>query len=288
MLPRLETVQCLHPGGLHRMAYAEWGERDNPDVVVCVHGLSRNGRDFDTLAQALAPTHRVVCPDIVGRGRSDHLPDHRGYVFPQYVADCVTLIARLGVERLDWVGTSMGGLIGLMIAAMEGNPIGRFVINDVGPVIGQEGIARIGQAVGTRTEFESFQEGMAYVMQASASFGPHTPEQWRMLSEHIVVPRDGKWKLHYDARIGDATRAALANPASTDLWPLWDRVRIPTLVLRGAESDLLEEPVARAMTERGPKASLISYPGVGHAPALLQAEQVADVVSFISERRNPT
>ena len=288
MPPRLHSVQCLHSGGLHRMAYAEWGERDNPEVVVCVHGLSRNGRDFDTLARALAATHRVICPDIVGRGLSDHLPDHRGYVFPQYVADCITLFARLDVERLSWVGTSMGGLIGMMIAAMIGHPISRLVINDVGPVIGREGIARIGQAVGTRTEFDSFEEGMAYVMKAAASFGPHTPEQWRLLSEHTVLPRDGKWKLHYDPRIGDATRAALADDrVGADLWPMWDRIRIPTLVLRGAQSDLLEEPVARAMTERGPKASLITYPGVGHAPALLQPEQVADVVSFINERRNP-
>ncbi len=287
MLPRLESVQCLHPGGLHRMAYAEWGDRDNPEVVVCVHGLSRNGRDFDTLARVLATTHRVVCPDIVGRGRSDHLPNHHGYVLPQYVADCITLMARLDVERLAWVGTSMGGLIGMMIAAMDGHPISRFVINDVGPVIGREGIARIGKAVGTRTDFDSFEEGMAYVKQASASFGPHTPEQWRMLSEHVVLEREGKWKLHYDPRIGEATRAQVANLVGADLWPMWDRIRIPTLVLRGADSDLLEEPVARAMTERGPKATLIAYSGVGHAPALLQAEQVADVVSFINERRNP-
>src|SRR5687768_12615630 len=148
MQPRLDAVQCLHPGGLHRMAYAEWGEPDNPDVVVCVHGLSRNGRDFDTLARTLSATHRVACPDIVGRGRSDQLADYRGYVFPQYVADCVTLIARLNAARVCWVGTSMGGLIGMMIAALQGTPIERLVVNDVGPVIGREGIARIGKAVG--------------------------------------------------------------------------------------------------------------------------------------------
>jgi pimeloyl-ACP methyl ester carboxylesterase len=268
------------------MAYADWGERENPEVVVCVHGLSRNGRDFDTLAQSLLATHRVVCPDIVGRGRSDRLPDQRGYAFGQYVADCVTLVARLGVERVCWVGTSMGGLIGMMIAAMPGNPIERFVINDVGPVIGRAGITRIGKAVGTRTEFDSFEEGMAYVIQASETFGPHTPEQWRMLCEHVVLPHEGKWRLHYDPRIGDATRADLAKPVTVDLWPLWDQIRCPTLVLRGAQSDLLEEEVAQAMTGRGPKASLISYPGVGHAPTLMQPDQVADVVSFINHSRS--
>ena len=283
MRPRLDSVQCLHPGGLHRMAYADWGDRDNPDVVVCVHGLSRNGRDFDTLARALAGRHRVVCPDIVGRGLSDQLADYRGYAFPQYVADCITLIARLDVSRVAWVGTSMGGLIGMMIAAMQGNPISRFVINDVGPVIGREGIARIGKAVGTRTAFASFDEGVAYISEVSAAFGPHTPEQWRTLSEHIVVQRDGKWQLHYDRRIGDAARADLAKPVTGDLWPLWDLIRCPTLVLRGAESDLLEDEVARAMTLRGPKAALISYPGVGHAPTLMQPDQVSDVVAFIDQ-----
>src|SRR5690606_26697693 len=142
---RFGSVQCLHPRGLHRMAYTEWGAPENPDVVLCVHGLTRNGRDFDTLAAQLAARHRVVCPDIVGRGRSDRLADYRGYGFAQYVADCITLIARLDVERVAWVGTSMGGVIGMMIAALPGTPIARFVINDVGPVIGRAGIERIGR-----------------------------------------------------------------------------------------------------------------------------------------------
>jgi pimeloyl-ACP methyl ester carboxylesterase len=288
MQPRLESVQCLHPGGLHRMAYAEWGERENPDVVVCVHGLSRNGRDFDTLAKALAGRHRVVCPDIVGRGRSDRLTDYRGYTFPQYVADCITLIARLDVSRVSWVGTSMGGYIGMMIAAMQDNPIVRFVINDVGPVIGRAGIERIGRAVGTTTTFATFEDGVKHVSTVSATFGPHTPEQWRMLSEHIVVREpDGTWRLHYDPRIGDATREDIARPVTADLWPLWDRVRCPTLLLRGAESDLLEESVAQAMTARGPRASLITYPGVGHAPTLMQPDQVKDVVDFIDGITTP-
>ena len=264
------------------MAYAEWGDRENPDVVVCVHGLSRNGRDFDTLAKALLERHRVVCPDIVGRGLSDRLANYRGYVFPQYVADCVTLIARLGVDEVGWVGTSMGGMIGMMMASMQGTPIRRLVINDVGPVIGRAGISRIGRAVGTKTEFASFEEGVEYVTQASATFGPHSPAQWRTLSEHVVIAQpDGSWRLHYDPRIGDATREDLAKPAPADLWPMWDAIRCPTLLLRGEQSDLLEEGVAQEMTRRGPKARLITYPGVGHAPTLMQNDQVKDVVAFI-------
>ncbi|MGE0802643.1 MAG: alpha/beta fold hydrolase [Lautropia sp.] len=264
------------------MAYAEWGDPANRSVVVCVHGLTRSGRDFDTLARALAPRHRVVCPDIVGRGRSDWLPDFRGYGFAQYVGDCVTLLARLNVSDVIWVGTSMGGLIGLMIAALDGAPLRRFVINDVGPVIGARGLARIGDAVGAKSRFASFQEGVDHIASISATFGPHTPEQWRELNRHIVVPADGGWGLHYDPKIADAAKADIARPAPVaDLWPLWDRVRCPTLVLRGADSDLLEAEVAAAMLRRGPPASLIEYPGVGHAPTLMQPDQVRDVVAFI-------
>lgn len=271
------------------MAYTEWGPRDSGDVVVCVHGLTRNGRDFDTLAAALADRYRVVCPDIVGRGRSDRLADPRGYAFPQYVADCITLIARLDVDQVTWVGTSMGGVIGMMIAAFPESPIRRMVVNDVGPVIGRAGIERIGKGVGTRTEFDSFEEGVAYVADISRMFGPHTPEQWRMLSEHTVLRQaDGKWRLHYDPRIGDAVRADLAKAPAGDLWPLWDAIRCPTLLLRGEESDLLEPEVAAAMTTRGPRASLITYPGVGHAPTLIQPDQVKDVVAFIEAGRHST
>jgi pimeloyl-ACP methyl ester carboxylesterase len=269
------------------MAYTEWGPRESADVVVCVHGLTRIGRDFDTLAAALGERHRVVCPDIVGRGRSDRLADPAGYTFAQYVADCITLIARLDVEQVSWVGTSMGGVIGMMIAAMAGSPIKRMVVNDVGPVVGRAGIERIGKGVGIKTEFESFEEGVAYISDVSRMFGPHTPEQWRMLSQHVVLRQpDGKWRLHYDQRIGDTVRADLARSPGGDLWPVWDAIRCPTLLLRGEESDLLEAEVAQAMTARGPRASLITYPGVGHAPTLIQPDQVKDVVAFIEAGGN--
>ena len=283
---RSGSVRCLHPGGLHRMAYAEWGAADNPSVVVCVHGLTRNGRDFDTLAAALAGRHRVVCPDIVGRGLSDRLADYRGYGFAQYVGDCVTLLARLNVPDVIWVGTSMGGLIGMMLAAMDDAPIRRLVVNDVGPVVGRQGLLRIGAAVASTSQqvrFDSFEAGVDHVTAVSATFGPHTRAQWRQLSRHIIVPRDGAWGFHHDLRIGDATREEIAKPAAGDLWPVWDRIRCPTLVLRGAESDLLEADVAAAMTARGPRAQLINYVGVGHAPTLLHPDQVGDVVAFVDQ-----
>ena len=282
--PRQKSVLCLHPGGLHRMAYVEWGDPQNPSVVVCVHGLTRNGRDFDTLAEALSARHRVICPDIVGRGRSDRLTDWRGYGFPQYVGDCVTLLARLDVETVSWVGTSMGGLIGMMIAASDPSPIGRFVINDVGPRIARAGLQRIGAGVGTRTRFASVDEALDHFTTVSPGFGPHSPAEWRRLNAHMIVPDGDGFVLHYDPRIGDAARQDIAGPAEVDLWPIWDRVRCPTLILRGGDSDLFEADIAEAMTRRGPTsppARCITYPGVGHAPTLVKPGQVHDVVAFL-------
>ncbi|MDO4683488.1 MAG: alpha/beta hydrolase [Lautropia sp.] len=285
--PVLKSVTCAHPGGLHRLAYAEWGEADNPRVVMCVHGLTRNGRDFDELARALVEDgYRVVCPDMPGRGGSDWLSDTSGYALPLYIADCVTLLARLDTEQVDWVGTSMGGLIGIMLAAMPGsrNPVARLVINDIGPVVNHEGVSRLVHQLSRRPDaFATFEEGLAYTRDvAAASFGPHTPEQWRLLAEHTVVPKDGHWVMHYDPAIITVAMQALDRLAPP-LWDVWDRIRCPALVLRGAESTLLDEDVAQAMTQRGPKARLQTYEGVGHAPSLIQPGQIADVVAFLKE-----
>lgn len=278
---RMRSVRCIHPGGLHRMAYTEWGERDNPRVVVCVHGLTRNGRDFDRLAAALAPQFRVVCPDIVGRGRSDWLPMYQGYQFPQYVADCVTLLARLDVDEVAWVGSSMGGLIGMMIAAMADSPIQRLVVNDVGPEVARDGLARIASYAGLATDFEDFEQAVDYIAKVSASFGPHSRDEWRELTRHVVVQKDGRWLLHYDPGIGQATRDAMAQTVTPDLWPLWQAVKAPTLVLRGAESDILTVETAQRMVTERPGTTLVEFPGVGHAPSLLPAGQIDTIQAFL-------
>ncbi|MDO5101333.1 MAG: alpha/beta hydrolase [Lautropia sp.] len=284
--PVLKTVTCAHPGGLHRLAYAEWGQPDSVKVAVCVHGLSRNGRDFDALAQALvAEGYRVICPDMPGRGRSDWLADPSGYALPLYIADCITLLARLDVPQVDWIGTSMGGLIGMLLAAMPGstNPVARLVINDIGPVVNHDGLVRLVTQLSARpASFASFEEGLAYTRDvAAASFGPHTPEQWHLLARHTVLPKGDGWAMHYDPAIITVALAALDNLAPP-LWDVWDRILCPTLVLRGAESALLDAEVATAMTQRGPKARLHTYEGVGHAPALIQPEQIADVLAFLT------
>lgn len=291
--PRLDFVPCLDTQGLHRMAYWEWGERDNPRVVVCVHGLTRQGRDFDTLARALAADYRVVCPDVAGRGRSDWLADPAGYQVPAYVADMVALLARIGAPQVDWVGTSMGGLIGLGVASLRdgagGTLVRRLLLNDVGPALGADAIQRIGTYVGLPKRYASLDEAADYLWSISKGFGPHSREQWLALTKPQLKPvQDAQGEgfiSHYDPRIGlpfKAVTPALAAAGEALLWQRYDSLRCPTLVLRGAESDLLTHETALAMTQRGPKARLVELAGVGHAPTLVAADQVALVQEFLA------
>lgn len=285
--PLLNTVQCLSPAGLHRMAYWEWGERTNPRVLVCVHGLSRQGRDFDRLAQALSAHYRVICPDVVGRGRSDWLANPALYQVPTYVADMVSLIARLDVEQVDWVGTSMGGLIGLGLASLPNSPVRRLVLNDVGPVIELESLKRIASYLGQPLRWDSVEQGAAYLRSISASFGPHSDADWLALSQPMFKPDDaGGVKLHYDPRLVagfPALTPEVAQATSAALWAAYDAVRAPTLLLRGAESDLLSAATALAMTQRGPRARLHEVAGVGHAPTLVDSAQIEVVQRFLLE-----
>ena len=277
------TVSCVSPSGLHRMAYTEWGAADNPRVLICVHGLSRNGRDFDVLAQALAADYRVICPDIVGRGRSDWLRDAANYGIAQYVADMIVLIARLNVDSVAWLGTSMGGLIGMVLASLGGTPISRLLLNDVGPVIAAESIKRIGDYIGRTPRFESFADAEQYIRRVSAPFGRLTDEQWRHLTESSVRQRaDGGFELRFDAAgIAESFRRA-TTAGEIDLWPIYERIACPTLVVRGAESDLLSRETAQAMAGRGPRPQLVEVPGVGHAPMFMDEAQIAIARRFFA------
>jgi pimeloyl-ACP methyl ester carboxylesterase len=265
------------------MHYTDWGARDNPRIVVCVHGLSRNCRDFDALAQQLEKDFRVVCPDIVGRGQSHWLADKAGYTNAQYLADLTTLIARLTAENTNdilWVGTSMGGILGMMLAALSGTPIRRLVLNDVGGLVPQAAIARIAAYLGKDPRFGSFKELEMCVRTISASFGPLTDAQWEHLTRHNSKQHaDGNWGFNYDPGIA----APFQNITLTDidLWKYYDRVTCPTLLLRGADSDLLLQDTALAMTQRGPKARLVEFAGVGHAPMLMSPDQISAVREFL-------
>ena len=275
------TVQCIGPSGLHRMAYTEWGARDNPRVLICVHGLTRNGRDFDALAEAMSGHYRVICPDVVGRGQSGRLRDPAGYGIPQYVADMVTLIARLNVDSVHWVGTSMGGLIGMALAAQECTPLRKLVLNDVGPLITVESLQRIATYVGSDPQWASFDEALAYVKLISAPFGQLSEAQWHHLTETSIVQRaDGRWAFRYDPRIAEPFKAAFVDK-DIDLWPIYAGITCPTLVVRGAESDLLTRDTWQQMGACGPQAQLAEIPGVGHAPMFQSDEQIAVVRDFL-------
>jgi pimeloyl-ACP methyl ester carboxylesterase len=274
------SLLCLGPHDFHRLAYWEWPGPPGARTVICAHGLTRNGRDFDALAETLTAHWRVVCPDFPGRGQSPWLGDPSDYGYPLYLADMAALIARLDVNEVDWVGTSMGGLVGMLLAAQPQTPIRRLVINDIGPLIAKEGLERIGAYVGRDPSFRDVAELEAVLRQVAQSFGPLTDAQWRHLAAVSTRKKpDGTLGFAYDPRIGDAFRGQPA--ADIDLWPQWDAIRCPTLLLRGAESDLLRPADALAMTRRGPRALLVEFAGIGHAPALMAADQIAAVRDFL-------
>ena len=282
--PRLKHVQCLDTRGLHRMAYWEWGDPANRRVVVCAHGLSRQGRDFDTLARSLCDTWRVVSVDVVGRGQSDWLADPMGYAIPGYVADMVTLLARLDADSVDWVGTSMGGLIGLGLAALPQSPLRRLVLNDVGPTVEFASLQRIGAYLGLPAHWATVDEAADALWAISQSFGPHTREQWIELTRPQLKPDGDGFKPHYDPGIAVPFKAITPETAKAGeamLWQAYDSLRLPVLLLRGAQSDLLSHDTARLMTQRGPKARLVEFAGVGHAPTLQAPDQVAAVSDFL-------
>lgn len=293
--PELLFVACPDAHGGHRMAYWQWGDPAAAHVVVCVHGLSRQGRDFDILARAVCARAkgpiRVVCPDVVGRGKSDWLKDPMAYQIPAYAADMLALLAQLRPATLDWVGTSMGGLIGMVLCGQPGLPlpvpVRRLVLNDVGPAIRWEFVLRLKTYLGNTGRFDTLEQAAAAMLAISATFGPHTTEQWLALSRHMVKPLgDGTdaLTLHYDPAIAVPTHATtqeMVAQGEAAIWQLYDNIQAETLLLRGAESDLLSADTAAAMTQRGPKARLVEFAGVGHAPTLVADDQVDCVASFL-------
>lgn len=295
--PRLESVICPHPDGQHRMAWWSWGDCAAPHVVVCVHGLTRQGRDFDRLARTLVARAdgqlQVVCPDVAGRGHSDWLPQPALYQIPQYASDMLALLAalqqRATIRTLDWVGTSMGGLIGMVLAGQPNlplpSPLRRLVLNDVGPSITWASVQNMQQYVGRYGQFANLGDAAAAMRRLSTGFGPVPDDIWLELSSHMVrqLP-DGALTLHYDPAIGEPIRAMTqeaAQAAEAVVWGLYDQIQAQVLLIRGMESDLLTEATAQAMTLRGPRARLMQWPGVGHAPTLTAPEHMREVADFL-------
>jgi pimeloyl-ACP methyl ester carboxylesterase len=281
--PHRRSFRSLSAHGFHEVVYRDWGNPDSARAVVCVHGLTRNGRDFDTLAAALSDRFRVLCPDMPGRGESEWLADANDYTFPTYLTTLTALLAHARVERVAWIGTSMGGLLGMILAAQKASPVARLVVNDIGPVIEPAALARIAGYVGLDPRFATFGELEAHIREVSAPFGALTDAQWRELATTTSRrSADGRWQLGYDPGIAVPFKGSAS--AGGDLWAVWDAIPCPTLLLRGAQSDLLSPATAAAMRTRGPAPRLIEFAGVGHAPMLLTPEQIAPVAEFLEAR----
>jgi pimeloyl-ACP methyl ester carboxylesterase len=284
----IRRVQVEGPDRSYGLSYADWGGPEAARTVVCAHGLTRNGRDFDHLARVLAGERRVICPDVAGRGLSDPLTNPEDYALPTYIGHMVQLLHKLGLAEVDWVGTSMGGLIGMGLAAMEASPIRRLVLNDVGPFLPRAALERINSYLGLDLRFWSLEALEAHLREIHAGFGPLTDAEWRHLAEHSAARReDGRFGLNYDQRLSQPmTKGPIEN---LELWPVWDQIRCPVLVVRGTESDLLLAATAAEMTGRGPRAEVVEVDGTGHAPALMAKDQIGIVRAWLGgqARRAP-
>jgi pimeloyl-ACP methyl ester carboxylesterase len=295
----IESVQCISPAGLHRMAYKQWGDPANPRVLVCVHGVTRVGDDFDALAESLSDVYRVVCPDVVGRGRSERLRNPMFYAIPQYVSDMVTLVARVtGVpgsaargNQVDWFGTSMGGLIGMVLAGQPDAPIGKLILNDIGPTLDPLAMKRIATYIAQDLRFDSFEQGARFVRDVSASFGVHTEAQWHKLAADVLRQgEDGSWVRHYDMALSAPLQASTPESAQAGqaaLWAAYDGITCPTLLVRGALSDLLSAATASEMLARGPKPQLVEIADTGHAPTFVNPAQIAIARRFLLGESGP-
>jgi pimeloyl-ACP methyl ester carboxylesterase len=275
----IRRIQIAGPDGDYGLSYADWGSPDAARTIVCVHGLTRNGRDFDHLAMVLQDHARVICPDMVGRGLSDPLRDPEQYALPTYVAHMLQLLEQLELRQVYWVGTSMGGLIGMGVAA-SGAPIRRLVLNDIGPFIPKAALERINTHLGLSLSFASLEALEAHLREVHAGFGPLSDAEWRHLAEHSASRReDGTFRLSYDQRLAEPMKRGPI--ADVDLWPVWDQIRCSVLVLRGAQSELLLASTAEEMTRRGPGAEVVEVDGTGHAPALMAKDQIEIVRDWL-------
>jgi pimeloyl-ACP methyl ester carboxylesterase len=272
--------QSFWDNGFHRINYYEWPGPQGARTLLCLHGLTRNASDFDALGEALSPVYRVVSYDFAGRGHSEWMPRAEDYANPLYLTDLAAIYARLDVEEIDVIGTSMGGMVAILFACFPRTPVRRLILNDIGPLIAKEGLQRIAGFADRDPSFASIEEVEQRLRQVAAPWGPLTDAQWRYMALHSLRHKpDGTLGLAYDPHIGDATHVEEYH--DIDLWAQWDLVKSPTLILRGAGSDVLRREDALAMTERGPRAKLIECPGIGHAPALLEEDQIRPIRDFL-------
>lgn len=284
MQPRHKYIKSLASSGFHDIHYVEWGPAKSDKNVICLHGFSRNGRDFDYLAKNLVGAgYRVICPDIPGRNKSDWQPNLSDYNIPKHMSEMMTLIARLDVEFLDWIGTSMGGIIGMGLASFENTPIQNLVINDVGPFIPAPPLSRIKQYLSLMPEFKTYESAKKYLQQLLQPFGISTEEHLNHMAEHSFSKNEyGSYVLNYDPKIVDSFR-----DEETDLWHVWNTISCPTLVLRGIDSEVLTKDTVEKMLERN-TVDFAQFNGAAHAPALMDQEQIDTIVNWLEARHERT
>ena len=241
--------------GFHRINYLVWGDESRfpeQETLVCAHGLTRNARDFDYLARKLCTDYRIVCPDVVGRGDSDHIPSD-GYNYLQYNADMNALIARLCVTEVNWIGTSMGGIIGMVLASVPQSPIKRLVVNDIGPEVSRDALMSISQYIGRSDEFPNPEAIADHLRNIYHEFAPMTNEDWMHMAHYSSRRKaNGKWRLKVDSEVGDAFRDSISY-FNVDMWDTWEQIVCPVLVLRGKNSSFLSEETAKKMLTCGPQ-----------------------------------
>lgn len=279
-----EFLSIDTPEGQHQIAWQCWQKEgmDNAPLLICVHGLTRNRHDFDALAIAMTGHYRVITTDIIGRGDSDRVAQPELYGYPLYVSQMMQLLAHLakttGETRVDWLGTSMGGLIGMMIASSPHSPIERLIMNDVGPYIPLAALQRLADYVGKAPKFSSSKEVEDYLRIVASPFGKLTDEQWAHMTRYSArQDENGMWVMNYDPAIAMAFQGL---DSDVDLSAIWKAVACPVLVLRGMQSDLLTAEAAQKMAEKK-GVFLIDIPDVGHAPALMSEEQISYVRDFL-------
>ena len=282
---REDVLLGLSPSGFHELAFIDWGPLEDKRPIICIHGLTRQGRDFDYLAKRLVDQgRRVICPDLPGRGRSGRLADPDDYALPQYCADMNALIARLGVSEVDWVGTSLGGLIGIIMAGFSGSIVRKLVVNDIGPFVSSTGLHRIGQYIGTMpSTFPSIEQAEKYFRTVLAPYGKLADEHWRHLAHHSVRMDGNGYAMLCDPAIAKAFRSPWFQPLN--LWKYWEAIKVPILVLHGARSDLLSDDLTLEMRKRNPMANIFRFDECGHVPPLMEAAQIKVVTEFLSAKQ---
>jgi len=272
--------------GFHRTHYLEWGapkKKERKETLVCVHGVSRNAHDFDYFAQSVCDQYRVICPDVVGRGDSDHLADHQGYGYLQYNADMNALLARLNEPQVNWLGSSMGGIIGMVLASVSQSPIRRLIINDIGPEIKRNALTDIGEYIGRAGEFDTPDAVEEHLRKIYSEFSPMSDEDWKhMVTSSTRRTKTGKYVLKMDPGVGDAFRDDISL-FDVDMWATWETITCPVLILRGKKSTFFSEETAHKMLTCGPKSTLVEFEDAGHTPTLRNQEQVKVITDWMDE-----